>query len=521
MSGLEAFSTSFNLATHFLDRNLDEGRGGRVALYCGDAEVTYAELCALTSRAGHVLRDLGVGIGDRVLLALSDSEEFVACWFGALKIGAVVAEAYTFLPTKDYRYYAEYTRAQVVVVDATTLAPMREAIASLDDPPRLLVAGEAELRSEDTPFAEAAARQSDHLEPAPTSKDDVALWKFTTGSTGSPKAAVHRAYDPVVSFESYARGVLGYEESDRVLPVPKLFFGYARDMTALFTFGVGAAGIVFPERTTPERIFELIERHRPTILVNVPTMMAQMLAHPGAEQADLSCLRLVVSSGEALPAEVHRRFVERFGVEVLEGIGSSELYHVYVSNRPGRVRIGSAGELVPGYEARIGDDGGEDLPEGTPGELHVRGASMAWRYEGDEERSARTFAGGWVRTGDLFERDADGYLWYRGRADDLLKVGGIWVAPLEIEGCLLAHPRVRECAVVGHEKDGLVVPRAFVVATTEGDDLEALALELIGHVRGELSPHKAPRDVRFLGSLPKTANGKVDRKALSEGLHVP
>ena len=360
------------------------------------------------------------------------------------------------------------------------------------------------------------------LEPAPTSTDDEALWKFTTGSTGSPKAAVHRAYDPVVSFESYARGVLGYDESDRVLPVPKLFFGYARDMTALFTFGVGAAGIVFPERTTPERIFELIERHRPTILVNVPTMMAQMLAHPGAEQADLSCLRLVVSSGEALPAEVHRRFVERFGVEVLEGIGSSELYHIYVSNRPGRVRdrqrrTARAGLRGPDRRSRTATTS----RDGVPGELHVRGASMALRYEGDEERSARTFAGGWVRTGDLFERDADGYLWYRGRADDLLKVGGIWVAPLEIEGCLLAHPRVRECAVVGHEEDGLVVPRAFVVATTEDDDLEALALELIGHVRSELSPHKAPRDVRFLGSLPKTANGKVDRKALSEGLHVP
>ena len=392
MSGLEDLSTSFNLATHFLDRNLDEGRGGRVALYCGDAEVTYAELCALTSRAGHVLRDLGVGIGDRVLLALSDSEEFVACWFGALKIGAVVAEAYTFLPAKDYRYYAEYTRAQVVVVDATTLAPMREAIASLDDPPRLLVAGEAELRPGETPFAEAAARQSDHLEPAPTSKDDEALWKFTTGSTGSPKAAVHRAYDPVVSFESYARGVLGYEESDRVLPVPKLFFGYARDMTALFTFGVGAAGIVFPERTTPERIFELIERHRPTILVNVPTMMAQMLAHPGAEQADLSCLRLVVSSGEALPAEVHRRFVERFGVEVLEGIGSSELYHVYVSNRPGRVRIGSAGELVPGYEARIVDDGRRRPPGRRAGR-----AARAWGEHGAALRGRRGAIGTDVR----------------------------------------------------------------------------------------------------------------------------
>jgi acyl-coenzyme A synthetase/AMP-(fatty) acid ligase len=292
-------------------------------------------------------------------------------------------------------------------------------------------------------------------------------------------------------------------------------------MTALFTFGVGAAGIVFPERTTPERIFELIERRRPTILVNVPTMMAQMLAHPDAERADLSCLRCVVSAGEALPAELHRRFVERFGVEVLEGIGSSELYHIYVSNRPGRSRVGSTGQLVPGYEARIVDEAGKDLPDGVTGELHVRGASAASRYEGDPERTARTFARGWVRTGDLFERDADGFLWYRGRADDLLKVGGIWVAPLEIENCLIAHPQVRECAVVGHEVDGLAVPLAYVVATTEADDLGSLRLELVEHVRSELSPHKAPRDVRFLDALPKTANGKVDRKALVESGHVP
>jgi benzoate-CoA ligase family protein len=520
MTGSGGGSEPFNLTTHFLDRNLDEGRGERVALYCGEAEVTYAELCSLANRAGHVLRGLGVRKGERVLLALSDSPEFVACWFGALKIGAVVAEAYTFLPVKDYRYYAQYTQARVVVVDATTLAPMREAIAGLPDPPRLLVSGEAELASGETAFAAAAAGASGDLEPAPTSRDDLALWKFTTGSTGSPKAAVHRAYDPVVSFESYAKGVLGYEETDRVLPVPKLFFGYARDLTALFTFGVGAAGIAFPERTTPERIFELIARRRPTILVNVPTMMAQMLAHPGdAGRADLSCLRCVVSSGEALPAEVHRRFVERFGVEVLEGIGSSELYHIYVSNRPGRVRVGSAGQLVPGYEARILDQEGAEVRDGTPGELHVRGASAALRYEGDEERSARTFAGGWVRTGDLFERDADSYLWYRGRADDLLKVGGIWVAPLEIESCLLAHPDVGECAVVGYEEDGLVLPRAYVV-TEASRDPEELTRELIEHVRSELSPHKAPRDVRYLDALPKTANGKVDRKALAEGQRV-
>src|SRR5262245_43647289 len=356
--------TSFNLATYFLDRNLDEGRGGRVALYCGEAEVTYAELCALTNRAGHVLRELGVSRGDRVLLALSDSAEFVACWFGALKIGAVVAEAYTFLPVKDYRYYAQYTEARVVVVDAGTLAPVREAVASLAEAPRLLVVGEAQLLPGETGFAAAAAGMPADLEAAPTMPDDDALWKFTTGSTGSPKAAVHRGYDPVVSFESYAREVLGYEESDRVLPVPKLFFGYARDMTALFTFGVGAAGIVFPERTTPERIFELIEKFRPTIMVQVPTMINEMTSHPDAGRYDLSSLRLATSAGEALPAEVHQKWMRAFGVEIVDGIGSSELYHIYISIRPGESRLGSLGRLVPGYSATIVDGAGQPLLTG-------------------------------------------------------------------------------------------------------------------------------------------------------------
>ena len=333
---------------------------------------------------------------------------------------------------------------------------------------------------------------------------------------------MHRAYDPVVSFESYARGVLGYDESDRVLPVPKLFFGYARDMTALFTFGVGAAGIVFPERTTPERIFELIERHRPTILVNVPTMMAQMLAHPGAEHADLSCLRLVVSSGEALPAEVHRRFVERFGVEVLEGIGSSELYHIYVSNRPGRVRHRQR-RTSSCRATRPGSSTTRATTSPTARRASCTCAGRAWRGATRETRSDRhgrsraagcapatcssgtpTATSGTAAAPTTCSRWAgSGSLRSRSRA------------------ACSPHPRVRECAVVGHEKDGLVVPRAFVVATTEGDDLEALARELIGHVRSELSPHKAPRDVRFLDALPKTANGKVDRKALSEGQHVP
>jgi benzoate-CoA ligase family protein len=428
-----------------------------------------------------------------VLLILGDSVEFVALWYGAQKVGAVTAEAYTFLQAKDYAYYLDYTRASVVVADTTTVDRVREAAAGSHWVRHLLVVGDDyELLADDA---------SDELEAAPTTKDDVAIWKFTTGSTGQPKAAVHPAHSALLSFDWYARGVLDLGEDDVVLPVPKLFFGYARDLAALFPFGVGAAAIVFPERTTPERIFDLIERHRPTILVQVPTMMAAMLADPGADRRDLSCLRLCTSAGEALPRELYERWRRAFGVEVLDGIGSSEAYHIYISNRPGRVRPGSTGELVPGYEARLDETG----------ELSIEGHTAALGYWNEPEKSKATFSGDTVRTGDLFERDEDGFFWYRGRADDLIKVGGIWVAPAEVEDCLLAHPDVVECAVVGVDHEGLTRAQAFVVMRRAAD-----GSVLQEFVRGRLSGHKVPRVITLVDELPKTPSGKIDRRALKE-----
>jgi benzoate-CoA ligase family protein len=503
---------TFNLATWFVDRHLEEGRGDRTALICGDENVTYAELAALVNRTGHVLRDLGVRQEERVLLALSDGVEFVATWYGAQKIGAVTAEVYTFLPAKDLAYYLEYTRAGVVVVDATTLDRVREARAASRWLRSLLVVGvpPAELRDGEASFEALTEQAPAALDPAPTNPDDVAIWKFTTGSTGMPKACVHRAETPLRSFEHYARGVLDIRADDRVLAVPKLFFGYARDLTALYPFGVGAAGIVFPERATPERIFELIARHRPTILVNVPTMMRAMLEQP---EHDLSCLRLCTSAGEALPEELHRRWLDGFGVEVLDGIGSSEAYHIYISNRPGAVRPGSLGQVVPGYSASVVDEEGGELPDGETGRLWIEGDTAALMYWQAREKSVETYAGNVVMSGDLFGRDADGFFRYRGRADDLLKVGGIWVAPQEIERCLAGHPDVADCAVVGYEEDGLQKPRAFVVLR-DGAQADADALQ--AHVKATLSPHKYPRDVRFVGELPRTGSGKVDRRALRE-----
>jgi len=500
----------FNLASHFVDRHVEEGRGDRTALTTDERRWSYAELAELTSRTAHVLRELGVRAEERVLLVLADSPQFVAAWYAVLKLGAVTAEAYTFLPPKDYAYYLDYTRARVCVTDAATLERVREAAAASRWLERLLVVGAepGDLRENEEHFETLADGAPATFEAAPTTRDDIAIWKFTTGSTGAPKACVHPMHSPLLSCDWYATGVLGMREDDVVLPVPKLFFGYARDMAALFPFQSGGAGIVFGERTTPERIYELAERHRPTILVNVPTMMSAMLADPRPEA--LSSLRLCTSAGEALPAELHRRWLDAFGVEVLDGIGSSEAYHIYISNRPGAARVGSTGQVVPGYRARVVDETGNDLPDGEIGRLHVEGDTAALMYWNAHTKSKATFAGDLVMTGDLFARDSDGYFTYRGRADSLLKVGGIFVAPAEIEHCLIEHPAVVECAVVGAERDGLAFPRAHVVVREE-----VAARELQDFVRERLSPHKRPREVVFMDALPKTGSGKIDRRALA------
>jgi len=511
MHGYDDLPGDLNVATYFVDRNVEAGLGSRTALITPDGALTYAELADRVRANAHALRTVGVSAGDRVLLALSDGVEFVATWYAAQRIGAVTAEVYTFLPAKDYEYYLDYVRPAAVVVDAVTADRLREASAGRH---RFLVTEDVEPRDGESGLAALAATAPERVDPAPTTKDDVAIWKFTTGSTGAPKACVHTVASPVLSHLSYAREVLDIGPDDVVLPVPKLFFGYARDLAALYPFGVGGAGIAFPQRSTAERIFELIASHRPTILVNVPTMMSAMVAHPEASTQDLSCLRLTTSAGEALPAELHRKWDETFGVPVVDGIGSSEAYHIYISNRPGAARRGTCGQAVPGYLARVVDDDGVEAPDGEVGTLEVTGGTVAIGYHGDAEKSAATFRDGTVHTGDLFSRDADGYFTYHGRADDLLKVGGIWVAPSEIEHCLIGHPDVVECGVTGHETDGLVRTRAYVVARDGVTGSPELGQALREYVGERLSGHKRPHEIVFAPRLPRTTNGKLDRRAL-------
>jgi benzoate-CoA ligase family protein len=509
---------TFNVCSFFVDRHAQSENATRPALITPDRSVSYAELGELTNRTGHVLRDVGVRRGDRVLLAVSDGAAFVATWYAVLKIGGITAEAYTFLPDKDLAYLVDYTGAAALVADRLTLEVARRALARTQHRPVLLVTGVAdqELRSDEVALDSRLEAAPSSLAAVETHRDDIAIWKFTTGSTGPPKAAVHTHAHPLISFQLYARQTLGLAPDDVVLPVPKLFFGYARDMTALFPFGVGAAGIVFPNRTTADVIFEQIAMHLPSVLVNVPTMMRQMIDHPRAASQDLSCLRLCTSAGEALPPELHRQWRQRFGVEVIDGLGSSEAYHIYMSNRPGDVRDGSVGRPVPGYGARLLDADQHEVPTGESGELWLTGPTVANSYWGRVDKSRATFAGNEYRTGDVLRRDEDGYFWFEGRVDDLLKVGGVWVAPAEVEACLMRHPAVADCAVVGYENDGLVLPRAWVVARPHTGGGADLARTLQNHVREQISPHKYPRQVCFVDHLPRTPSGKLDRRELAK-----
>ena len=539
-----SFPDRFNLARYLLDARLDEGRGERSAVHVGDRTWTYAEVQALSNRAGNALRELGAAPESRVLLALPDGIEFVAAWFGALKIGAAFAMANTILPAEAYAYYLEYTRAPVAVIHEELLDRFAEIVGEARFLRKLLVVksdtaagtGAAHtpggsgqglssqgnlpsaLRDSVAFFHETLAGCSDRLETFDSHRDDVAGWLFTSSRCEDPKAAVHSHEEFAFNVETYAKQVVGYRESDVTVSVPKLFFGYATGTNLIFPFAAGGATALFPGRSTPEMLFEMIERHRPTILTSVPTMINAMLQVPGAEKKDLSCLRACLSAGEALPVELYHRWVDTFGVEILDGIGSAEMFHIYVSNYPGDVVPGSLGKIVPGYEARIVGPDGVDVPEGETGTLWIRGGSTARGYWLDREKSRKTFRGDWCVTGDLFRVDAGGCFWYGGRTDDLLKVSGIFVTPLEIEDCLYGHEAVRDvCIVGGEDAEGLTRPRAYVTLKEGFEPGRELALELKDMAKEKLAPYKYPRWVCFVEELPRSDRGKVQRKLIREG----
>jgi benzoate-CoA ligase family protein len=515
--------TRLNLAAHVLDARVSEGRGPRVAIRFDDGggvrEVTYAALLDEANRVANVLAALGVGAGDRVLVALPDGPPFVAAVFGALKVGAAVAMANPELPAADYAAHLAYSRAKVFFVDAALAARAAAPIAEATALRAALVVGGTAETARVLAYEPRVAAAAVTFANADTAAGDPAIWIATSGSTGRPRAAVHGHGSFAFSIEAYAKGVLGLGADDVTLSVPKLYFGYATGMSLLFPIAVGATAVLYPDRPTPERMFELVARHRPTVLALVPTLIAKMLAaEAGPEVARaFAGARLATSAGEALPVPLYARWKERFGVDIVEGLGSAELFHIHLSNRAGDVRPGTLGRVVPGYEARVVRDDGSDAPDGEIGALWVRGGSAALGYEGDPERTAQVFGRGpdrsWVATSDKVRRE-DGVFTFEGRSDDMLKVGGIYVSPLEVENVLLQHPAVSECAVVGYEDEaGLVKPKAVVVVRERGEDA-SLFSELDAFARQRLAAFKVPRRWELLPALPRNDRGKLVRRQL-------
>ncbi len=550
-----SFPERFNMADYFLYHNVEEGREHKVCLYFEDQTYTYGDTARLANRAGNALREVGVRIEDRVLIVLPDCPAFVWTWFGAARIGAVITMVNPLLPAEDYKYYLDYTRARAAIIHHSLLNTFSEAIKRANYLRSILVVGdETEERCKVVPgplsgleiadpannvtsdakwvsFDNIAGAQSNECVPADTHRDDIAIWLFTSGSTGHPKGAVHLHHDLPFNTEVFAKRTIGVHETDLTVSVPKLFFGYATGTNLLFPFAVGGATALFSERSTPEKLFEVIEQYRPTILTTVPTMINSMLHSTQASSCDLSSLRFCYSAGEALPVELHERWKETFGVEIYDGIGSAEMFHIYITNRPGDVKPGSLGKVVKGYEAKIINAEGKEVSTGEMGTLKIKGDSAALCYWNAHEKSKETFAGDWCTTGDQFHVDAEGYYWYHGRTDEMLKVSGIFVAPAEIENCLLQHEAVLECAVIGNEAgDGLVKPKAFIVLregfprkpdreaeTKESARDHTLAEEIKEFVKSRLALYKYPRWIEFVPALPKNDRGKIDRKKLKQG----
>lgn len=497
----------FNIFDHFLAERLREGRGNDRALLWDAGTLTYGEVHEGSGRFARMLLEEGVRPEERVIVALPDGPAWVMAFFGILRMGGVVVMVNPDLRPEQIRAFYEYTRARAAFVPEDRNEAFEEAAREANHVPRLVPIG--------TPRTSARLAAADPNVPVfPSHPDDPAIWIFSGGTTGVPKAVVqpHRSFANTCAL--YGQGILDLRPGDVTLSVPKLFFGYATGINLLFPFSVGATCALFPERCTADTLFAKIAAFRPTVLVNVPTMVNHMVGHPAAREHDLSSLRLATSAGEALPDELHRRWNELWRVPLFDGLGTAEMWHIFLSNRPDDIRPGTLGRAVPGFDVEVRDETGAEVPRGTVGRLWVRGDSRGICYWQRMEESARAFQGEWYASGDMVVMDADGYVTYEGRADDMLKVAGKWLSPKALEDCLLEHPRVREVAVVGVKNvDGLMVPKAFVVVDAPRDTAQ-LATELKQWAKDRLEPYKYPRDVAFLDALPRTHLGKVDRGAL-------
>jgi benzoate-CoA ligase family protein len=519
----------FNATAYFVDRHLAEGREARIAIECEDRRITYRQLFESVNRVGNALRKMGIRPEERVLLLLLDTPEFAASFFGAIKIGAVPVPVNTLLKPADYEFLLNDSRARVAIVSDVLLANVKaispERLPCLEK--IVVVACDQETGSPwfetsleasiETAFAAWIRDCPATLDAARTSKDDTAFWLYSSGSTGRPKACVHLQHDMVVCAERYAKAILNATESDRFFSVAKLFFAYGLGNGLYFSLAVGATSILLPGPPTRQSVFEVVERFRPTLFFSVPSHYAKLLADSPdtGHSPDFSSVRHAVSAGECLPAAIFHRFKARFGVEILDAIGSTEALHVFIANRPGAVKPGSSGTIIPGFEARIVDETNQPVALGETGDLVVKTDAACAGYWNQHEKTKDTISGHWLRTGDRYHQDAEGFFWYAGRSDDMLKVSGMWVSPVEIENQLLEHPEVLEAAVVGRkDEDGLVKTVACIVLRDSKPGSPEAAAELQRFVLQRLPGYKRPHRIEFFLELPKTATGKLQRYKL-------
>ena len=510
------FPRDYNAAHDLVEGNLAAGRGAKTAIIDDAGRYSYAELAAQVNRCGNALTTLGVRPEQRVLLCLLDSVAFAAAFLGAIKIGAVPVATNTLLTANDYAFMLRDSRARVAIVSAPLYEKFKAALADQPWLERVIIANGAAVDGLTT-LAELMATASDTLAPAATTADDPAFWLYSSGSTGAPKGTVHVQASLVQTAELYAKPVLGIQESDVVFSAAKLFFAYGLGNALTFPMRVGATAVLMAERPTPASVARILKQHKPTIFYGVPTLYATLLASGEMPAKAELALRRCVSAGEALPADLGERWVKATGVDILDGIGSTEMLHIFLSNAPGALRYGTTGKAVPGYSLRILDDQGQAVKPGEIGELMVSGPSSAACYWNNRAKSRDTFRGEWTRTGDKYICSDDGYYTYCGRTDDMLKVGGIYVSPFEVEAALITHPAVLEAAVIGLEDENkLIKAKAYVVLKQGNTAGPELTETLKAHVRAKLAPFKAPRWIEFIDELPKTATGKIQRFRLRE-----
>jgi len=503
------YAPVFNVAATFIDRHRDEGRAGKTAIYAIDGDdVSYGELAENVNRAGNVLKQRGLDAGDRMLMMVKDSPEFYYLFWGAIKSGVVPVPINTLLRAKDFKFMIKDSGCRAVVYSPEFKGEVEPALASLSNPPDVQMMTTAANDALDTGMASAYSE----LTPAKTASDDDCFWLYSSGTTGTPKGAVHLHRDMVETSFHYGQNTLGLKEDDICFSAAKLFFAYGLGNGMTFPLFVGASAVLLPGPPTPDSTFDAIENYHPSVYFGVPTLYAAQLKALETESRDLSSLRACVSAGEALPADIFKRWRDKTGTIILDGIGSTEALHIFISNVLDDVCPGASGRIVEGYQARILDDSGHDVAKGESGRLLIKGASSAKYYWNNPEKTASTMVDGWLDTGDTYYQDDQGYFHYCGRNDDMLKVGGIWCSPFEIEAKLIEHEKVLEAAVVGRADDaGLIKPEAFIVLNDKADAGDGLAKELLEHCKSGLAKYKYPRWFEFVDDLPKTATGKIKR----------